>query len=109
MPFKTRFRSAGLALALTLLVAGRVSAQDAAARGEPDAGAVPGSDTAESAETPRAKAPPPAERSKEKQPDVDAVALNPAKGVCVLTKDLKPLSPRPKLALVLSGGGARGA
>ena len=81
---------AGLALALPLLLATAASAQEAAA-------------------PPRAKAPPPAERSKEKQPDVDAVALNPAKGACVLTKDLKPMSPRPKLALVLSGGGARGA
>jgi NTE family protein len=53
--------------------------------------------------------PPPEERGKEKQGPVDAVAINPAKSACVLGRDLKPISPRPKLALVLSGGGARGA
>jgi len=44
--------------------------------------------------------------------DVDAIAADavPGKGkFCILGKDLKPLSPRPRLALVLSGGGARGA
>ncbi|HZN04840.1 MAG TPA: patatin-like phospholipase family protein, partial [Candidatus Polarisedimenticolia bacterium] len=44
--------------------------------------------------------------------DVDAIAADavPGKGKsCILGKDLKPLSPRPRLALVLSGGGARGA
>jgi len=40
---------------------------------------------------------------------VDAVAVNPARSVCVLGKDLEPMTPRPRLALVLSGGGARGA
>ncbi|HET8947930.1 MAG TPA: patatin-like phospholipase family protein [Candidatus Polarisedimenticolia bacterium] len=67
------------------------------------------STSARAEEPPRTTAPPPAERSKEKQGPVDAVVINPAKSFCVSTKDLKPLSPRPKLALVLSGGGARGA
>src|SRR5262245_9145611 len=93
MPIPRLFASAGLALALALVLAGPALAQEDVA----------------STETPRAEAPPPAERSKEKQPPVDAVAINPAKGFCVLTKDVKPMSPRPKLALVLSGGGARGA
>jgi NTE family protein len=57
----------------------------------------------------RASPAPPEARSGEKQPPVDAIAINPAKSACVLGKDLKPMSPRPKLALVLSGGGARGA
>jgi NTE family protein len=43
------------------------------------------------------------------QGELDAIAINPAKQFCVLGKDVKPISPRPKLALVLSGGGARGA
>ena len=44
--------------------------------------------------------------------EVDAIAAEAVPGQgkhCILGKDLKPISPRPRLALVLSGGGARGA
>src|SRR5262245_38152738 len=96
MPISSRLAAIGLVLAAALALVAPARAEDPPAPAKPPA--------------PRDR--PPSTAKPPTGEEVDAIAAEAVPGEgkhCILGKDLQPLSPRPKLALVLSGGGARGA